>query len=204
MKTCTKCEITKSKQEFHKSPKSEDGLFPNCKECRHKTYRADYIKNPEKYIKKGREWAKKNPEKHCESAKRAYRKNPEAAKRRHRNWHERNKEYHNGRNAQWKRDNIELVRAYNANKRADKLNRTPIWAELDLIKEFYKKCPKGYHVDHILPLKGKTVSGLHVIADLQYLTAEENLRKHNKLILQNEFVENKEEKINNGQRSPDF
>jgi 5-methylcytosine-specific restriction endonuclease McrA len=57
--------------------------------------------------------------------------------------------------------------------------RTPIWADLDKIYEFYFNCPIGYQVDHIIPLKGKLVSGLHVLNNLQYLTIEENLKKNN-------------------------
>ena len=56
---------------------------------------------------------------------------------------------------------------------------TPPWANLEAIKEFYANCPKGYHVDHIHPLQGELISGLHVENNLQYLTAEENLRKGN-------------------------
>jgi hypothetical protein len=58
--------------------------------------------------------------------------------------------------------------------------RIPPWSQTQLIEQFYENCPEGHHVDHIVPLKGKEVSGLHVIENLQYLTAEENLRKSNK------------------------
>lgn len=70
-----------------------------------------------------------------------------------------------------------------ANKRrAAKSKRTPAWSNLDKISEIYKECPDGYHVDHIIPLRGKLVSGLHVPENLQYLTAADNLRKKNKFI----------------------
>ena len=67
-----------------------------------------------------------------------------------------------------------------ANYRASKLQRTPAWADLEAIKQFYLNCPKGYHVDHDVPLQGVNISGLHVLNNLVYLTAEDNLKKGNK------------------------
>ena len=60
--------------------------------------------------------------------------------------------------------------------------RVPIWydSQKQQIEDFYAKCPEGYQVDHIIPLKGREVSGLHVISNLQYLPIKENLQKGNK------------------------
>lgn len=74
----------------------------------------------------------------------------------------------------------DMRKEYQAGVRASKLDRTPIWADLEKIKTIYKNCPKGYHVDHIIPLQGDIVSGLHVESNLQYLLAKDNLEKSNK------------------------
>lgn len=67
-----------------------------------------------------------------------------------------------------------------AQKKALKLKATPPWADKAVIKEIYANCPQGYHVDHIVPLKGKNVCGLHTPENLQYLPAIENMKKSNK------------------------
>lgn len=82
--------------------------------------------------------------------------------------------------AQWKVDNKESYNAYLASRKRRVRKATPKWANLNEIQNFYKNCPKGYHVDHIIPLNGRIISGLHVMNNLQYLLAIDNLRKSNK------------------------
>lgn len=60
--------------------------------------------------------------------------------------------------------------------------RVPKWADQEKIDEIYRNKPDGYHVDHIIPLNGKTVSGLHVHNNLQYLSIEDNRLKSNKYL----------------------
>jgi hypothetical protein len=71
--------------------------------------------------------------------------------------------------------------ADNRNRQLENINRIPKWADLAAIDEFYRNRPQGYHVDHIIPLRGENVCGLHVLENLQYLPAAENLAKGNRL-----------------------
>ena len=80
----------------------------------------------------------------------------------------------------WRVKHLKEHTAKSALEKAKKLQRCPSWADLEAIKQFYLDRPEGYHVDHIIPLNGKTVSGLHVLENLQYLLAEENWSKSNK------------------------
>jgi hypothetical protein len=74
---------------------------------------------------------------------------------------------------------------HEANRRAAKLNATPKWLTTEQkqqIKNIYNDCPTGFHVDHIVPLQGQEVKGLHVPWNLQALPEKLNLIKGNKVI----------------------
>ena len=92
---------------------------------------------------------------------------------------------------EWQRENREHLRAYQREyygpkykerngTNAKRLRERQVYDDKKEIAEFYRNCPEGHHVDHIVPLNGKNVSGLHTVSNLQYLTATENLRKYNK------------------------
>jgi 5-methylcytosine-specific restriction endonuclease McrA len=69
-----------------------------------------------------------------------------------------------------------------------KLIRTPKWANHEEIDKIYAECKAknrkarriAWHVDHIIPLRGRTVSGLHVENNLQILSKQANRKKSNK------------------------
>jgi hypothetical protein len=84
------------------------------------------------------------------------------------------------RSRQWRQENKKHHLALTKMHAKSIKERTPPWADKTKLVLFYKGCPSGYHVDHIIPLRGKTVSGLHVESNLQYLPARENLMKNNK------------------------
>lgn len=94
------------------------------------------------------------------------------------------------RNA-WKLKNIGLVNADTARRKKHISLATPKWLtpeQIQQIKDIYieaanlsKSSGTPHQVDHIVPLRGRAFSGLHVPWNLQILTAEENQKKNNRL-----------------------
>jgi hypothetical protein len=73
-----------------------------------------------------------------------------------------------------------FVAAKGAARRSAKLQRTPPWADLQRIKQIYSLARQsGMVVDHIIPLQGRLVSGLHVPENLQIMSALDNMKKGN-------------------------
>jgi hypothetical protein len=77
--------------------------------------------------------------------------------------------------------------AHQIKRKCDQMSRTPPWADLEAIKAVYAKATAltretgmPHHVDHVVPLRGRRVSGLHVAANLQVLPAAENISKGNR------------------------
>jgi 5-methylcytosine-specific restriction endonuclease McrA len=86
--------------------------------------------------------------------------------------------------------NKELFNESCMRRYASKKKSTPSWlTQEDIIKIrcYYQVAQMRnresgikWHVDHIVPLRGKTVSGLHVPWNLQVIPARDNIRKGNK------------------------
>jgi len=160
-----------------------------------------YLKNREKIIKLNRLYSLKNKEKikmyNVEYQKKYslnnkekiknknmlyILKNKDKIKKYHIKYYLKNKDKIKKYTKEYSLKNRHIRRAAWAKRKASELRATPKFANLNKIKEIYKNCPKGYHVDHIVPLISKIVCGLHVEWNLQYLTPSDNCSKSNKLI----------------------
>ena len=72
-------------------------------------------------------------------------------------------------------------------RRSSLVNATPIWADKKEIKKIYEDCIRisqstgiKYEVDHVIPLNGSIVTGLHIASNLQIIQATKNRSKSNK------------------------
>ena len=145
--------------------------------------------NPERQAAARKAWLEANPERQA-AARKAWRKaNPERAAAAIKAWVKANPERQAAARKAWCEANPEKRAAFRAKRRAAELQRTPPWLtqeHQDQIVSIYAERDRltdatgvQHHVDHIIPMQGKTVSGLHVPWNLQVLTASENCSKQN-------------------------
>jgi hypothetical protein len=145
--------------------------------------RKAYIKewqarNKDRCLETNRAWKQRNKE-HCQAYFKEWAKsNPEVFAASHVKATE-----------SYRKRNTAAYSAYAAKRRALELKATPNWANLAAIEIEYKLSAwcssvmgQQYHVDHIIPLKGKNVCGLHVESNLQVIPARVNQSKHNKFV----------------------
>lgn len=181
-KTCSKCNEEKPLDEFYKSKINIDGHDGYCKECRKAVALAWSKNNQERKKVSDKQWIKDNPEKKKAINKRYYDTHPEASRR----WEKNNPEQTLAACKKYRENNPAKRAALQARRKAAKIQRTPLWADKNKILEVYEEARalqeatgEPYHVDHIYPLRGKQVSGLHVDYNLRAVPASVNLTKSN-------------------------
>lgn len=153
-----------------------------------------YLKNRDKYIALSKQWDEAHKEQ-VKERKRKYRQSLSREKLDKENLKTRLRYYANiekqsARKKLYRSKNKHIVNANAAKRRAAQLFRTPKWLsknDIDKIKLIYKEATlktkinnELWVVDHIIPLQGKIVSGLHVPDNLQLMRARDNESKQHK------------------------
>ena len=163
LRKCTTCKQYKYIGNFCRDRSRRDGYNYRCKACDTAIQRSRY---------------KADPARACAAVRKSYRK------------HREKRVQQSSASQKAKRQAGDLVyaarrRRHNADRRARKRHAIPPWANKDAIAGIYRAAAiwnkhhpdRPVHVDHIVPLRGKTVCGLHVENNLQLLSAQANLRK---------------------------
>lgn len=170
MKKCTRCSAEKDEQLF---PITGKGYLSNKCKCCTEDYKKEWkLKNLVRVKEVNDKWKSENREHYLKSLKKIHAKNSE------------NQDYITKRktyNSNFHKLNPQISRNAASKRRARTKEATLFGFDKEIL-DIYKSCPKGFHVDHIVPLNGETVSGLHVPWNLRSIPAEENLKKSNKLL----------------------
>lgn len=158
-----------------------------CLACINERQQADRAAHPDKHLKRDRERYWKDPDKSRAALRTSRLNNLEARQEYDRQRYQDpvRQADQKARAVQWGRDNPGKRAALIAGYRAAKKKATPSWltpAQRKEIRQFYLDAEARedeWHVDHIVPLKGENVCGLHVPWNLQLLTGDDNRRKRN-------------------------
>lgn len=203
MKQCRKCGLSKPLSDFSKKCDTADGLTSRCKACLSEARKADYAMRKELILARNAEWYSANKAVVREGRRERY--DPEKSKALSRQYYQRNKAKCRELADRWAIKNPEKLREVwrnysrrnrdyrnmqSSRRRAAKRNRYPLWGrELTdfvmreasaLARKRTKVFGFSWDVDHIVPLLGEKVSGLHVWSNLQVIPSSLNRAKSNK------------------------
>lgn len=145
----------------------------------HKRY---YVQHKEQIRERGLQYQQGTIDQRREQRKKYAQCNVVQLKIKRKKYYRLNKVQIRAKQKKYYKNNPEIFFAGKAKRRAALLQRTPKWLtpkQLQQIKDFYINCPEGMTVDHIYPLQGEYISGLHHPDNLQYLTKSENCSKQN-------------------------
>jgi 5-methylcytosine-specific restriction endonuclease McrA len=156
-----------------------------------KAYQREYAqRNREKAYQRVKEWRAANPGARTEEARKYRAKYPEREREKVLRWKKANPEAAAATSKQTRLKNKDRVNANKAFYRASRRNKTPVWlTKFDRLKMrcmysvalmLSRENKEAWEVDHIIPLNGKNVSGLHVPSNLQVIRASENRLKNAK------------------------
>jgi len=148
--------------------------------------KANYENNRQINIEKTRAWKKRNPARVLASQRSRASVNREKNRAARKAWENRNPTAALESFKRYRERNRAKIRARLAVSKQGREKRRVLWANQDAILAIYRQAEfmtrttgRLHVVDHIIPLQGRTVSGLHVETNLRVVEHHENARKHN-------------------------
>jgi hypothetical protein len=197
-KTCSKCKRVLPADRFNKTNWLASGLRSDCKDC-YSAFKNEWWANQPKGEQAVRQQANAAlaliGKRRCRTCEKTWPLTDEHFSKGRGRWMVNCRECDRVRARKWANDNSERYKAIavegGARRRAAKQRRTIKLSpeHRRQMKEVYAECrrrnkdnPAAWHVDHIVPLMGKSVSGLHVPWNLQILPGTLNAQKSNKWV----------------------
>lgn len=167
--------------------KEENRVKPENKERDRLTRKARYQRKKEIELAQTKAYKEKNKEWYNNYHKKYEKDNAERIYNRKATYYKNNKEYILSRTKEYQRKNRAAYNAASKERTLLKNNRVPKWFNKEKVIEIYKECKRlktetgiFYVVDHIVPLKGKNVSGLHTHENLRIVEYSINASKLHK------------------------
>ncbi len=193
MRVCTKCNSEKPLDHFHRDKSSSMGRRWHCKECANTRARTWNANNKERKLSTNRKWNAKNQDRVREYTMRWRSENYDHYRAMERARATKNSALVVSRVKKWREENPEIAaagrRSEAARRRARIKRACPPWADLEKIDEIYLLADRlsretgiPHDVDHIIPIAGRRVCGLHVHQNLRVIPASENRKKSSKEI----------------------
>lgn len=188
-KTCGKCGIRKPASGYYRQSMSRDGLASQCKECSDARAKAWRASNPDRARAIRSRWKALNPDEVRRQSRESHQRNPEKSAARKKLYRQKFPEVEKLSNGAWRAENHHRILAANAARRAARKMAAPPWlneSHQDRIRLTYllasvlsKATGVRHHVDHVIPLCGEIVCGLHVPWNLKAIPAADNIAKRN-------------------------
>ena len=189
MKVCVVCNNSKPLSEFYKRKDSPDGYRNDCKDCRKTTSLKNHYADHEAGKERLRQAYEKRKAANPNLSAEIYARYRESSLEHSRLAYQANAEERKAKQRLWSKTNRGIANALGRRYKLKKAKATPLWLTPEQLynmqctykvaAQLSETSSQKWHVDHIVPIRGKDVCGLHVPWNLQVVAQTENRRKSN-------------------------